>query len=435
MTPTSSSILQFPNSLIIPGGQIPSGHIKISGAKNSATRLLAAAMLTDKLVVLKNFPTKLVDAQHKISFMQALGVKINTHHALDELEIQASSIQTMGVANFDVPIRTTYLLAAGQLIQNNFARIPYPGGCKIGSRGYDLHIMVWEKLGCKVKEYEKYIEISGKLTGGLINFPLSTVGGTENALLCASVAKGDTEIKNAYITPEIKDLISLLRRMGADITIFGNSLIKIKGTGSLLDGAHMSVMPDRIEALSWILLSVLTQGTITIEDVPFKHMEIPLIHLKDAGLDLYRNAKNIIVTPSCSPLGYLQPFELACGTHPGIISDMQPFYVLLGLAAEGTSKVFDYRYPERITYISELDKFCTGSLMARNGEITIKGVAKFKSATANSTDLRGSMALIIAAFAAKDGESTINGVSMALRGYNNLSEKLTSLGLKFNEKY
>jgi len=429
------SISQFPKSVSIPGGQSPSGHVRVSGAKNSATRLLAASMLSDKHVVLKNFPTMLIDAQHKISFMRELGIDISVNHENDQVEIVSECIRTKEVTNFDIPIRTTYLLAAGQLAHNNFARIPYPGGCKIGSRGYDLHIMVWNKFNCDVIEGDKFIEISGKLSGAIIDFPISTVGGTENALLCASVASGNSEIKNAYITPEIIDLINLLRRMGAIITIFGNSLIKVQGTGSLLDSAHMKVMPDRIETLTWIVLAVLTHGTITIEDVPFDHMEVPFIHLKDAGLDLFRNSNSIIVTSSCSSLGYLQPFELACGTHPGIISDMQPFFVLLGLAAEGTSKVFDYRYPERIGYITELNKFCKKTLEAKKGEITIKGISKFDSAIANSTDLRGSMALIIAAFATKQGQSTINDVSMALRGYNNLSTKLKSLGLIFEEIY
>jgi len=420
---------------VINGGTRPCGRVKVSGAKNSATRLLAASLLTDKPVFLGNFPTHLVDVGHKIGFCETIGTRIAVDHAEGSLQIDASGLSDVQLTrdHYDVPIRTTYLLAAGQLARFGIARIPYPGGCPIGggssgARGYDLHIMVWRALGCEVAEKEDHIEIKAKqLVGGNIRFPISTVGGTENALLCASVAHGRTEILNAYITPEIDDLITFLRRMGAQIVVHGASHIIVEGSAGLLDSAHMQVMPDRIEALTWIIYGIIAAGEITIDNVPFSAMDVPLLHIAHAGVDLFRNSNSVHVTPECMPKG-VQPFELACGAHPGIISDMQAFFVTMAVVGSGTSRVFDYRYPERIAFVSELAKLVHGDVFeVDRGKIVVHGKTGFRPGVAYSTDLRGSMAAVMAALCA-DGQSVIHGVHMALRGYNDLTGKLALLG-------
>ncbi len=180
-----------------------------------------------------------------------------------------------------------------------------------------------------------------------------------------------------------------------------------------------------------MIFGILSRGNITIEDVPFSSMETPLIHLKHAGVDFYSNSKNVKISTECLNNGIIQPFEVATGTHPGVISDMQPFFVLLGLHADGISRVFDYRYPDRIQYLNELSKFYPDQLQWESGKITIKGFdnGRPKPANAQSTDLRGSMALVIAALLA-GGNSVISNVDMALRGYNDLFEKLNLLGLE-----
>ena len=429
----SEPIVKFPSAVKVLGKQVPNGRVKVSGAKNSGTRLLAASTLTDEHVVLTNFPTMLVDAQHKINFLRNIGFSVDVDYETEQVSVAGGGISFDELQYNEYPIRTTYLLAACQLVRNKIARIPYPGGCKIGSRGYDLHILVWKALGCSVSECEEYIEIKGDLTGSSIDFPKSTVGGTENALMCAAVATGKTVIRNAYVTPEVLDLVEMLVRMGAKITVVGNSYIEVEGCSGLLSGTRMPVMPDRIEALTWIVIAILTGGSILIEDVPFKHMEIPLIHLEEAGINIFRNENSAYVSPACLKPGGIQPFELACGTHPGVISDMQPFYVLLALAASGTSRVYDYRYPKRIGYVDELKKFFPDSFSAEEGCITIFG-KKEKScgAIVESTDLRGSMAVMMAALLV-DGESQINDAHMALRGYNNLQKKFRSLGVEISD--
>jgi UDP-N-acetylglucosamine 1-carboxyvinyltransferase len=415
---------------IVQGGIIPSGTVNVSGAKNSATRLLAAACISNGEVILENFPTSLVDAKHKIRFLQNIGANITVDEKNERLTIDSKNISCVDLDVYDYPIRTTYLLVAAQIKNSGEAKIPYPGGCKIGSRGYDLHIKVWEWLGCEVIEKEEYIHVIGSsFKGGLINFPISTVGGTENALICGCIAEGQTEIVNAYITPEIEDLIDFLKRMGADISVNGNSHITIKGTSDLR-GTIKSVMYDRIEALTWLVFGVISGGTILINNVPFETMEVPLLHLKEAGIDFLANSNSIYYSPKCLKNNQVESFELACGTHPGIISDMQSFYTLLGIVAQGNSRIFDYRYPERIAYANELQKLLNEQVIeVEHGKITTRGKGTFKAGEVTSTDLRGSMALLLAALCAP-GKSTINEIEMAMRGYNNLGKKLTSLGLK-----
>lgn len=412
----------------IQGGQPPQGRVRVSGAKNAATRLLAATTIADAPVTLTNFPTELVDARYKADFIEKCGGAVTIDEPTQTITVDPAGYQHTELDNYDYPIRTTYLMAAGQLKRSGVARIPYPGGCKIGNRGYDLHTMVWQQLGATVEEAADYIEIKAPhgLKAGEINFPTSTIGGTENALISASTIAGETIIKNAYISPEVDCLIRFLRTLGAQIDVVGNSFIKVVGA-TQLRGSIFRVIPDRIEALTWIVYGIISGGNITVEEVPFDTMEIPLIHLQHMGIDLYRNCNNVVVSPECLVNGQIQPFELACGTHPGIISDMQPFFTLLGLHANGTSRIFDYRYPERLRYCTELNKFYGDALSFKPGAITVQGGNQPVAAEAESTDLRGSMAAVIAGLLS-EGTTTIHNVEMALRGYNNLEQKLTDLG-------
>lgn len=418
----------------IKGGQVPNGKVRVSGAKNAATRLLAASLISDDQVTLNNFPTELVDANYKFDFIKKSGGLVEVDSEKESVKIHSANLENRILENYNYPIRTTYLLVPGLIKKAGQARIPYPGGCKIGNRGYDLHVMVWEKMGAKVEELDDYIEVTTQngFKPAEINFPISTIGGTESALICASIAEGVTTIKNAYISPEIECLIDFLKGLGVTIEVVGNSFVKVTGR-KYLQGSIFEVMPDRIEALTWIVLGILTGGDILVEDVPFSAMEIPLIHLKEAGIDFYHNSKSVRVSPECLSNGVIQPFELATGTHPGIISDMQPFYTLLGLHADGISRVFDYRYPERIKYCEELAKMYMDGLKWEKGTITTYG-NKFKKpagAHVKSTDLRGSMALVMAALLA-EGISIVQNVEMALRGYNKLEEKLNKLGIKID---
>ena len=405
--------------------------IRISGAKNSATRLLAASLISDETSTFYNFPTELVDANHKKRFIENMGGVVEFDSEKETATINATRLEDRLLEDYDYPIRTTYLLVPGLIKRTGVAKIPYPGGCKIGNRGYDLHVMVWEKMGASVEEKENHIEVkANRLEGAEINFPITTIGGTETALICGSIAKGVTTVRNAYISPEVFDLIRYLRAVGVEIDVVGNSFIKIRGSEYHRGTSH-KVLPDRIEAITWMIFAAISGIPMLIEDVPFKSMEIPLTHLQEAGIDYFSNQTSVMISEESVRNG-IQPFELATGTHPGVISDMQPFYVLLGLKADGISRIHDYRYPERVRYLEELSKSLEGGLEWKSGEIVTTGKLSFKPAQMNSTDLRGSMAVLIAALlAGNTGESRVENIQMALRGYNKLEEKLRVLGFTF----
>ena len=413
--------------LFITGPTKPEGEVSVSGAKNSATRLMCAALLTDEKVRLTNFPTRLVDVDRKLAAFRNCGVEVRIDHDVKELQIQAESLHTDG--DTELRVRTTYLLAAGLIAKFGTARVAYPGGCVIGARGYDLHLMVWRKFGLEVIETESCIQLSGDLQGTTIDFPYSTVGGTENAILCGCVADGRTVIRNAYITPEVEDLVRMLQSMGACIAVFGNSRIEIEGRSGQLKATQYGVMPDRIEAITWIIYAAISGNGVTVRDLQLDDMKVPLIHLEEAGVELFYGRDSVYIPPTNSRAhAPIQPFELACGTHPGIISDMQPFFVLLGLIAEGGSRIFDYRYPDRVAYVEELKKFVDTNIEIRSGMIGVRGTSQFTAADVNSIDLRGSMAVIVAALIAS-GDSRVRNCEMALRGYNDLIEKLYGLGV------
>ena len=407
--------------------------IRVSGAKNSATRLMAASLICDEQCSFYNFPTKLVDTNHKKRFIENLEGQVNFDHDSETATISSSSIRDKILNEYDYPIRTTYLFVPGLIKKTGIAKIPYPGGCKIGNRGYDLHVMVWENMGASVTEKENYIEVEAKeFKGAEINFPITTIGGTETALICGSIAKGTTTIKNAYISPEVFDLIKFLRATGVESEVVGNSFVRVIGK-KYHRGTSYKVLPDRIEAITWIIFAAISGKAMLIEDVPFDEMQIPLMHLQESGVDFFSNKNSVMISEESIQNG-IQPFELATGTYPGVISDMQPFYVLLGLKADGISRIYDYRYPERVAYLKELSKFINGNLEWKKGFIKTTGVAEFKPAVANSTDLRGSMAVLIAALLADNGISKIDNIKMALRGYNKLEEKLKILGYTFQVK-
>ncbi|MGI6436459.1 MAG: UDP-N-acetylglucosamine 1-carboxyvinyltransferase [Sphaerochaeta sp.] len=416
----------------IKGKQVPNGKVVISGAKNSATCLLAAALISDEEVKLANFPCFLVDALHQIDFIRQSGGIIKLDTLNECLSIDSTQYRIRPLLNFDFPIRITYLLAAGMLKRSKIAKIPYPGGCRIGARGYDLHIMVWERFGADVKELGDCLQIQAPngLKPGIIDFPFLTVGGTENALITASIIEGTTTIRNPYITPEINELILFLRSMGIIIVVYKNNEIKVTGK-SFIKGASFSIMPDRIEALTWLVFSVISGGSVHIENVPFSSMEIPLLHLKHIGIDYLSNNDSILILPKRISSNNLRPFEVACGTHPGIISDMQPLFTLLALGINGLSFVHDYRYPERVKYCEQLEKFYPNCLRWNPGRIEIRGGITPQASDVESTDLRGSIVLGLAALLA-EGESTVEHFEMALRGYNNFQDKLAKLGINID---
>lgn len=396
------------------------GNVRVSGAKNSALRLLAGSILTEEPVELNNFPNGLLDVQVHLDMLKVLGKSFVT--AGDQVIIKE---ETTGITVLDWQgrsIRNTLLILGALTARFGEGRVPLPGGCKLGERKYDLHVMLLENLGAKVWEEDDYLcakAPEGGLVASQIHLPMRSTGATENSILCASLAKGTTTIWNPHIRPEIMDLIDMLSKMGAKIRVYGQKCIVVEGVRSL-SGVKHSVIPDNMEALTWAIGSVITQGEVEIENFPYEHLEVPLTYLRESGMKMYRGTDSLIVKG-----GEAYPIEISTGPYPGINSDMQPLFAVYGAMCQGESKIIDLRFPGRYGYAEELAKM--GMDYRVEGDLlVINGGNKLVGTTVNALDLRAGIALLLAGLTA-DGVTAIENSWQIQRGYENLSTKLKNL--------
>lgn len=401
------------------------GEVNLAGAKNSALRLLAASLLTDENVTLLNYPSELLDTQVHVDMLRALGKQTNL--------ISASCIEITEQTNLNSQliwpgrsIRNTLLILGALTTRLGEGRVPLPGGCKLGERKYDIHVMLLEALGAKVWEEDGYLCAKapmGGLIGADIYLPLRSTGATENAIISASLAKGVTRIWNPHIRPEIIDLINMLNSMGANITVFGQQHIEIIGAQGLIGVKH-KVIVDNMEAITWLAAAVITRGDIEIHDFPKHDLEVVLAHLRAAGANLYEGENSIIVRGSaCYPL------EISTGPHPGINSDVQPILAAWGACARGESKIVDLRFPGRYGYAEEMAKMgleytITGDMLRINGNNGALVGAEVKA-----LDLRAGIALTLCGLVA-EGETIITDSWQIGRGYVDLIPKLKALGAR-----
>ena len=260
------------------------GQVGLSGAKNSALRLLAATILTNETVELTNFPIGLLDIQIHLQMLEHLGKSWSYQ---DGLRISSHDLPLNTVLNWEGrSIRNTLLILGALTSRYGSGRVPLPGGCKLGDRKYDLHVMLLREMGAKVWEEEGFLCAqagSGRLVGNNIYLPIRSTGATENAILCGVLAHGETIVWNPHIRPEILDLISMLTKMGAKIQVYGQQSIHIQGV-DVLTGTKHKVIHDNMEALTWAIASVITKGDVEILDFPFEHLEVPLVFLRESGM-------------------------------------------------------------------------------------------------------------------------------------------------------
>jgi UDP-N-acetylglucosamine 1-carboxyvinyltransferase len=413
--------------LIVSGQQKINGTVAISGAKNSALRLLAASILTDQTVRLCNYPSQLLDAQVHVDMLVALG---KTSSLITDNEIRISESRPLQTRlQWDGrSIRNTLLILGALTARYGRGSVPLPGGCKLGERKYDLHVMLLERLGARVWEDGDYLcaEAKGGLTGADIHLPMRSTGATENAILAGSLAKGTTRIWNPHIRPEILDLIALLIKMGAKITVHGQEHIEIQGVEGL-HGADHQVIADNMEAITWLAAAVITGGDIEIQDFPYADLEVVLAHLKAAGAKLYHGENSLIVRG-----GTCYPIEISTGPHPGINSDVQPILAAWAAKAKGESRIIDLRFPGRYGYAEEMARMGLG--YAVEGEmLKIHGNGgKLQGAEVRALDLRAGAALALCGLIA-EGETIIHDAWQIGRGYVNFAEKLKSLGANVRE--
>ena len=398
------------------------GTVSLSGAKNSALRLLAASLLTDDPVTLTNYPAGLLDAQIHVEMLEALG-KTCAAESADRITITQPGQILNRLAWDGRSIRNTLLILGALTARHGAGAVPLPGGCKLGERKYDLHVMLLERLGARVWDEGDYLcaEAPGGLVGAEIHLPLRSTGATENALLAGSLARGITRIWNPHIRPEILDLIALLRQMGAGIRVFGQEHIEITGAEAL-GGADHAVIPDNMEAITWLAGAVITGGDVEILDFPFEDLEVVLAHLRAAGAQMYRGERSLIVRG-----GACYPIEISTGPHPGINSDVQPILAAWGARATGETRIVDLRFPGRYGYAEEMAKMglrheVTGDMLRIHGQ----GGA-LTGARVRALDLRAGAALALCGLIA-EGETRIADAWQISRGYVDFAGKLNGLG-------
>jgi UDP-N-acetylglucosamine 1-carboxyvinyltransferase len=423
------------------------GQVRVSGAKNSVLRLLAASLLTSEPVCLENYPASLLDAQVQAGMLQKLGksCQVAAHKiTITEPQAIASTLDWQGRS-----IRNTLLILGALVARTGSGKVPLPGGCQIGGAGkpehssghtkpangdrkFDLHEMLLRQMGAEVwVEHNQLCAVvqdqhRGKLQGCDIHLPIRSTGATENAIICGSLAQGITRVWNPHIRPEIIDLINYLRSMGAKIQVFGQEHIEITGIEGL-SGTTYRVLPDNMEAITWLIGAVITGGDLEILDFPAGNLEIPLIHLRESGTKFYRGDHSLIVRG-----GSCYPVEIATGPYPGINSDMQPLFAVYGAIARGESKIIDLRFPGRYGYAHELAKM--GMRFAIDGNLLkIQGGHELNGATVKALDLRAGVALTLAGWVAS-GETRVSNSWQVERGYDNFVRKAQSLGARLDRQ-
>ncbi|RGP38768.1 UDP-N-acetylglucosamine 1-carboxyvinyltransferase [Pseudotabrizicola alkalilacus] len=398
------------------------GAVTLAGAKNSALRLLAASLLTSERVTLTQYPAGLLDAQVHVEMLEALGKSARV--SADRIEIDETRAPDT-VLNWDGrSIRNTLLILGALTTRQGAGRVPLPGGCKLGERKYDLHVMLLERLGARVWDEGDFLcaeAPAGGLVGADIHLPLRSTGATENAILCGTLAKGVTRVWNPHIRPEILDLIALLRSMGAQIRVFGQEHIEIIGVEEL-HGTEHRVIADNMEAVTWLVGAVMTGGDVEIAGFPYGDLEVVLAHLTAAGARLYRRDDTLIVRG-----GTCYPIEISTGPHPGINSDVQPILAAWTARSRGESRIVDLRFPGRYGYAEEMARMGL-QYEVRGDMLVLQGAdGKLQGATVRALDLRAGAALALCGLIA-EGETIITDAWQIGRGYVDFVEKLQSLG-------
>lgn len=409
-----------PLSTLIVAPSVLRGEVSVSGAKNSVLRLMAATLLTKQRMTIRNYPAGLLDAIVHAGMLEHLGKRCTVEGStlvVDEIGPLSSTLDWKGRS-----IRNTLLVLGALTARTGAGAVPLPGGCNLGDRKYDLHELVLRTLGAEVwTEGDMLCASAPKgLVGADIHLPIRSTGATENALLCGSLAKGETRIWNPHVRPEILDLIAMLRAMGATIDVHGQESIRVIGVPEL-SGANHKTISDNMEALTWLIGATITDGDVTIHNFPAVDLEVPLIFLRESGAKVYQCGDSVIVRG-----GTCYPVEISTGPFPGINSDMQPLFAVYGACAKGKSTIVDLRFPDRYGYRDEFTKMGVTSRVA-SGALLIDGGTRPHGADVTALDLRAGIALTLMGLVA-EGQTRIHDAWQIERGYNDIVGKLTALG-------
>ncbi len=408
------------NKLVIRGGKRLKGEVEISGAKNAALPIVAASLLASGTSMVSRVPN-LKDVLTIGQLIRHLGAEFSH-------EDNKTVINTERIRIFEAPYELVRTMRASVLVLGPLvakfgkAKVSLPGGCAIGARPINLHLMGFEKMGAKIELESGYVMAKAKrLKGASVYFDIPTVTGTENLMMAATLAKGMTLLENAAREPEVVDLANALISMGAKIKGAGESVIEIEGVDELRP-LNYSVIPDRIETGTFMIFAGITGGDIIIKGCKLEHLDAPIIKLKEAGLVFEHRTEGIRVIGPSRP----KATDIKTMPYPGFPTDMQAQFMALMSMAEGTSMIKETIFENRFMHVAELKRM--GADIAVEGSTaTVKGVSRLKGAPLMATDLRASASLIVAALAA-EGETVIHRIYHLERGYEKMEEKLLRLG-------
>ena len=406
---------------IIKGGHPLVGEVEIGGAKNAALAILAAAIMTDETVLIDNLPD-VNDINVLIDAIEGIGAQV---HRVDRhtVKINGASIKNVDIEyDYIKKIRASYYLLGALLGKYRRAEVALPGGCNIGSRPIDQHLKGFRALGADVDiEHGKIVAEADRLVGKHIYFDVVSVGATINVMMAAAMAEGLTILENVAKEPHVVDVANFLNSMGANIRGAGTDVIKIRGVKSL-HKAEYSIIPDQIEAGTFMFAAAATRGDVTVLNVIPKHLDATISKLVDIGCEVEEFDDAVRVVAS-KPLHHTQVTTLP---YPGFPTDMQPIIASCLGVAKGTSIIVENIFENRYKYFSELKRMGTRVTIEGRTAI-IKGIKRYNAAKVEATDLRGGASLVLAALNAK-GKTVISNIGYILRGYENIDEKLRRLG-------
>lgn len=410
--------------LVICGGNRLEGSVKISGAKNAVLPIIAATLLgQDSPSTLEEVPA-LDDVSTITEVLKTLGVKAEFDPLNHKLFIDARKIEAYE-APYDLirKMRASFLIMGPLLARCGKAKISLPGGCAIGTRPIDLHLKGFEALGAKITIGHGYIEASveGKLQGAKIYLDFPSVGATENILMAASMAEGQTILENPAQEPEIVDLANYLNVMGANIRGAGTNVIKITGQQKLT-GRDYTIIPDRIEAGTYMVAAAMTQGDVYIENAITEHLKPVIAKLKEAGVEVDESIDGVRVKCNRIPTAV----DIKTMPYPGFPTDMQAQFMAMLTVAEGNGMVTETVFENRFMHVDELKRM--GANIKIDGRTSlVRGVEKLTGCPVKATDLRAGAAMVLAGLVA-EGETQISYIHHIDRGYDNLVAKLIGLG-------
>ncbi len=418
--------------LEVKGKNVLSGHVKVSGAKNSALVLMAASLLSKESIHLSNVP-ELTDIEVMSELLTSTGADIR--RTGNQLQI---SNKSLSITNTFLPyelvhaLRASFVCIGPLLARLGAVKIPLPGGCQIGSRPVDEHIQGLKELGAYVKFENDYVFAKTKspdkrLIGKEINLRCKSVGATETILMAATLAKGSTIINGAAQEPEIQDLANLLNKMGAKINGAGTNQITIKGVNSL-KGCKHEVIPDRIEAGTFLIASAITRCPLSISPLVQSHLKSVISKLEECGCSITKEGDGVKVIPPKT----IKAVNITTSPFPGFPTDLQAPFMALMSTAEGTSIIRETVFEKRMQHVGELNKM-GGKIDLCQNKAVINGVAELRATYVAGGDLRSSAAMVLASLNAK-GTSKIQGLDHLDRGYENFEQKLNDLGANISRK-